>query len=631
MSQNTEIIYSNQVIVGEEQGTPYMVGRNQKLNTETNIVAEDRTPVITFTDSSNTIDFHNKAIVNFTGGGGGGGGDAFLGGGTSNTTAQQWTGFNRFTNDLQLQDHLLFSDDGITEKAKISCAANEMKILTDTPTDIISMKLGNGGSTNTLELKRDPLATTQNGLFLRQNGSGSTLDKVLTNSTQDLGVIVDAVEASPNTFTNTNTFSTSTTTTGITNTGGLVNSNGMVNTDGMTTDVLTCQGLLTTQSLNATQNITGNQVLSNGNITCGVGSNFIVGSAQIASGNLSDVSSLLNTSATQQVKTGNLVVGQITSSAGVLNFDTTGGANIQNDTTNNVLLTSTTNATDSITWRLGTSGNDNLRLRYDANGGGVGVPRYFLEMLDPATGPSSYFQLTGNSTYDIASIIALLNNTSLTFNPTTTLSAQGTFVHIGANALLCGGGSNGTLNIGLSSSTDVVNIEASVNFDGTNTHTFGTNSTVLLNGTTTLASGATDIGKSGVIYGVFGQLESMTDRTLSAWEPTNTTITPVSGYINNITNLFVASFVRVRFGTNHFITMRGGFAPSSGTFPSGNFTIANMGSTYAPSSNMYFSYQKQPGVPPGMINLTPTGDFILIGLSGNETEVYLGGIQYFVD
>ena len=122
------------------------------------------------------------------------------------------------------------------------------------------------------------------------------------------------------------------------------------------------------------------------------------------------------------------------------------------------------------------------------------------------------------------------------------------------------------------------------------------------------------------------------DRTLTSWEPTVTTITPIpSGYINNITNLFVASFVRVRFGTNHFITMRGGFAPSSGTFPSGNFTIANMGSTYAPSSNMYFSYQKQPGVPPGMINLTPTGDFNLIGLNGNETEVYLGGIQYFVN
>ena len=93
MSQNTKIIYSNQVIVGEQEGVPYMVGRNQKLNTETNIVAEDRTPVITFTDSTNTIDFHNKGVVNFTGGGSGGG-DAFLAGGGSLTTPQVFTGFN---------------------------------------------------------------------------------------------------------------------------------------------------------------------------------------------------------------------------------------------------------------------------------------------------------------------------------------------------------------------------------------------------------------------------------------------------------------------------------------------------------------------------------------------------------
>ena len=609
MSQNTKIIYSNQVIVGEQEGVPYMVGRNQKLNTETNIVAEDRTPVITYTDSTNTIDFHNKGVVNFTGGGSGGG-DAFLAGGGSLTTPQVFTGFNRMTNDLQLQDHLLFSDDGITEKAKISCAANEMKIITDTPTDIISMKLGNGGSTNTLELKQDPSATTQNGLFLRQNGSGSTLDKVLTNSTQDLGVLVDAVEASPNTFTNTNTFSTSTTTTGITNTGGLVNSNGMVNTDGMTTDLLTCQGLLTTQSLNATQNITGNQVLSNGNITCGVGSNFIVGSSQIASGNLSDVSSLLNTSATAQVKTGNLQANQLTASGGSLSFTVGDGANIQNDTTNNVLVTSTTNATDGMNWRLGTGSDDTLKLRYDANGGGAGIPRFFLEMIDPSivSDPPTYFSLTGNSTYDIANLIALLNNTSLTFNPTTTLSAQGTFGHIGGNALLIGGGSNGTLNIGLSSSTDIVNIEASVNFDGTNTTTFGTNSTVTFNG------------------------------QINYPQPTFTTFASAGYYVGSPTTFvditsisrFPVGILTETYGTTSKITMRGCCELRAGGTIAANTTIASLPLTARPSVDVVVSVQGQSGSEQGRVDFLSNGNVVFIGPDATFTQINFSQISYFL-
>lgn len=615
----SKIIYANEVIVGEEAGTPYMVGRNGRLNTSTNIIAKNRTPVISFNDSTNTIDFHNKTITNFSGGGSGGG-DAFLAGGSGLTTPQVFTGFNRMTNDCQFADGVLFSDDGTNINGKIHATASALHIETDNVLDTIAMKLHNGGgTTNTLELKQDPSATTQNALFIQQDSTSSTLDKVLTNSTQDLGVIVDAVEASPNTFTNTNTFSTSTTTTGITNTGGFTNSNGMVNTDGMTTDVLTCQGLLTTQSVNSTSTITGGSLLSNGNITCAPGSNFIVGSTQIASGDLSDFSSILNTSATQQTKAGNLIVSQLTSSAGVISFTLGDGANIQNDTTNNVLVTSTTNATDGMNWRLGTDSDDTLRLRYDANGGGAGIPRYFLEMIDPSivSDPPTYFQFSGNSTYDVATLIALLNNTSLTFNPTTTLISQGILSHSGNTCNLINGTGNGTLSIGNAASTDAVFFDAQTTFRED------------IEVATTKDIFSDDLAGGGL--GVIEVCAGCNDRTLAAWQPTNTTITPVSGYINNITNLFVASFVRVRFGTNFFITMRGGFAPSSGTFPSGNFTIANMGSTYAPSSNMYFSYQKQPGVPPGMINLTPTGDFTLIGLDGTETEIYLGGIQYFVN
>ena len=188
------------------------------------------------------------------------------------------------------------------------------------------------------------------------------------------------------------------------------------------------------------------------NVTCGVGRNFIVGASQIASANLSDAATLLNTTATPQTKTGTLAATELWATTGAVNFTAGTGANIQNDTTNNVLITSTTNQTDSINWRLGTSGNDILRLRYDANGGGAGIARNFLELYNPTD--SQHYAFSGGSPYDVVQLFALLNNTSLTFN-------------------------------------------------GSTTTTFSAGGTVLLNGATTVAAGVTDIGKSGVTYGVF--------------------------------------------------------------------------------------------------------------------------------
>ena len=635
-------INANLVALGENEGPTTLKSANvNKLKVTGDIVADNGTSVITYTDSSNTIDFHNKPVVNFSGGGGGGGGDAFLNGGTALVTPQDFTGFNRFDNDTQFREGVVFSDNGVDINGRIHATASRLHIETNNVLDTISMKLAPAGSTNTLELKQDPNATTQNALFIQQVAGSSTLEKVLTDSTQDLGVIVDAVEVSPNTFTATNTFTTQTTLTGITNTGGLTNSNGMVNTDGMTTDVLTCQGLLTTQSLNATQNITGNQVLSNGNITCGVGSNFFVGSTQIASGNLRDFSSILNTSASAQVKSGNLTVAQLTSSAGVLNFNVSGGANIQNDTTNNVLVTSTTNPTDGMNWRLGTDSNDTLKLRYDANGGGAGIPRYFLEMMDPSivSDPPTYFQLTGNSTYDIASIITLLNNTSLTFNPTTTLSAQGTFIHIGANASLCGGASNGTLLIGNPLATDVVDIEASVNFNGTNTHTFGTNSTVLLNGTTTLASGVTDIGKSGVAYGVFGKLEALSDRSDTGLNPTRVTPTLVSPLTASV-GFLAPTYVYNRKGTNassvpiYEVVINGNVNKATNWDGQGDQTIFTLPVNFRPDGRITYRAQGRGGRSASRIDILNTGEVLFIDGGGSATtytELSLSGISFYAN
>ena len=118
---------------------------------------------------------------------------------------------------------------------------------------------------------------------------------------------------------------------------------------------------------------------------------------------------------------------ELRATTGAVNFTEDTGANIQNDTTNNVLITSTTNQTNTINWRLGTSGNDILRLRYDANGGGAGIARNFLELYNPTD--SQYYAFSGGSPYDVEQLTALLNNTSLTFNGSTTTTFNGSIFY----------------------------------------------------------------------------------------------------------------------------------------------------------------------------------------------------------
>ena len=647
---NFQAINANRIQMGQQSGTclisPYS---NNRITAQIDLVDENAESVITYTDSTNTIDFHNKPVVNFSGGGGGGGGDAFLAGGTGLVTPQEFTGFNRFDNDVQLKDHLTFSDDGVVEKAKISSSENEMKIITDTATDIISMKLGNGGSTNTLELKQDPLATTQNGLFLRQNGSGSTLDKVLTNSTQDLGVIVDAVEVSPNTFTAANTFTTQTTTTGIINTGGLTNSNGMVNTGGMTSDVLTCQGLLTTQSINATTSITGTTLVSNGDITCGSGTNLLIGGTQISSSDLFDSSSIVKNTDTSltiggQIQgdtlistnnitslNGGIILNQGVSAAGDIistagDMEARGGqisfrsatAKITDDVSRNLTITAAS-ALNKIYLNFDGTAYEAMRVDIFNNKGRIQLWDY---------GRADYYDV-GQNPDDIAGLIALLNNTSLTFNPTTTLSAQGTFIHIGANASLCGGASNGTLSIGNPSATDVVNIEASVNFNGTNTTTFNPSSTLLLNGTTTLAGGVIDIGKSGVTYGVFGQLSFLTNKFAT---PAFGGVTYEANY-QDVPNRFPLGVFLETYGTNTKVTIRGCFEYKPGgistSIPVGKF--ATLPSAAIPTRPVIVTVQGQTGFEQGRVDIETNGNLIYQGGGASFGIANLSQISYFIN
>ena len=333
--------------------------------------------------------------------------------------------------------------------------------------------------------------------------------------------------------------------------------------------------------------LTASNLTSTTNVACGAGSNFLVGSSQIASSNLSDTATLLNTSATQQTKTGNLIVSQLTTSAGTLSFDTGGGANIQNNTGTNTLTTSTTNISDTLNWRLGTAGNDSLRLRYDANGGGSGIPRYFLEMLDPSTSPASYFQLSGNSGYDITALRALINSSSLTFN-------------------------------------------------GATTTTFSAGSSVLLNGTTTVAAGTTDIGKSGVSYGVFGKLATLDDRSDTSLNPTRVTPALNSGLVAS-TGFLAPTYVHTRHGTNgttaiYEVVLNGNVNKSTNWDGNGDQIIFTLPTGFRPAGRITYRAQGRGGASASRVDITTAGEVLFVdggGTSTTYTELSLSGISFY--
>jgi hypothetical protein len=94
----------------------------------------------------------------------------------------------------------------------------------------------------------------------------------------------------------------------------------------------------------------------------------------------------LNTTATPQTKTGTLTATELTASAGNVEFTVAGtGSKIENipavpSVSDGTLTISSSILTDNLNLRLGTTGEDTLRLRHNANGGGTGVPRNCLEI-----------------------------------------------------------------------------------------------------------------------------------------------------------------------------------------------------------------------------------------------------------
>ena len=89
---NFQAINANTIKLGELSGICNVSSTSEnRIKSEMDIVDSNGDNVINFNQSSNTIDFNNKTIANFSGGGGGGGGDVFL----ANT--QTFTGVNTFS------------------------------------------------------------------------------------------------------------------------------------------------------------------------------------------------------------------------------------------------------------------------------------------------------------------------------------------------------------------------------------------------------------------------------------------------------------------------------------------------------------------------------------------------------
>ena len=208
------------------------------------------------------------------------------------------------------------------------------------------------------------------------------------------------------------------------------------------------------------------------------------------------------------------------------------------------------------------------------------MSRNFLEILDPTASPPQYYAFSGAAPYDVPGLVALLNNQSLTFN-------------------------------------------------GTTTTTFAAGSTVALNGTTTVGAGVTDIGKTGVVYGVFGQLEALTAKFAT---PVFTGVTYAANY-QNVANRFPLGVFLETYGTNTKVTIRGCFQYTGGVAP---FNIpvgafATLPAAAVPTRPVIVTVQGQTGFEQGRVDIETSGNLVYQGGGAAFGIANLSQISYFIN
>ena len=419
----------------------------------------------------------------------------------------------------------------------------------------------------------------------------------------------DAVLANNQTFTGINTFSAnsvfSTMDTGNINTIGTINATSAIsgskvevtgnlecntgtlecNDCEITNDCTIATGNLEvtagTTSVNA---ISTNNITTTGTITC----NSSIAGASLAAqaGDITAVS-------------GNISGLSLQSTGGQVNLKT-GNARIESDVNDDTRIQANTN-TDTIVFRLGATGADNLQLSYDS-----GTNKSVLRLYDFGASPPQYYNV-GGSPDDLAGLIATIQNTSLTFNGSTTGTFEGSLVSTGTTTL-----SGTTINLGtgvnvttitcMNDSNDALNINGGV-------VTLDATATLAKTGTT---SGATDL---------FTSTDTILDRSALSFTPTLFTLvstTPTTGQIQlagSVINSVQASIQAVRYGTNsgtpvYRVSCRGrltGFSVNNIGSGSGSIDLFTLPAGYRPTIEQNIISQGHPDEGQIRIDISTSG------------------------
>jgi hypothetical protein len=434
---NYKRINTNTLQLGQSQGTCSIVPQtSNRIKCEMDLVKSTGANLIDYDESSNTIDFNNANIANFSGGGGGGGGDVFL----ANT--QTFSGVNTFN-------------------------ANTVLDTVDT---------GNVSTTGTITASTSVTA-----------GTLITAGTVECNKVEAVG----NVELASGDLV---------VTTGAGTIGGVLTTNGIGNTGDISTTTQTTTG----------EHIIGGDCVVTGQIRGNGGLNIASGSSTVGaiqtnniqtSGTIACNSSIQGASISAAAgditaTAGNINGLSLQSSGGQVNLKT-GNARIEADTNDDTRIQADAD-TNTIVCRLGNSGSDHLQLSYDA-----ATQKSLLKLYDFSA--NQYYNV-GGSPDDLAGLIASIQNTSLTFNPTTTGTFQGSLVSTGTSTLSgtvinIGTGTNVTTITCMNDSNDALDINGGV-------VTLDATATLAKTGTT---SGATDL---------FTVTDTLINRSIANWAPT---------------------------------------------------------------------------------------------------------------
>jgi len=341
--------------------------------------------------------------------------------------------------------------------------------------------------------------------------------------------------------------------------GGTTNTSGLINTGDINTTTATATGdVIIGGDLAVTGQMVGNNglTINSGTTTVGAISTNNVSTTGTIACNSTVTGASLEAAAGDITCAAGVVNGlTLQSSGGIINLKS-GNARIEDDTNNDIRIQANAN-TDTVVCRLGATGADNLQLSYDS-----GTNKSVLKLYD--FGAAAYYNV-GGSPDDLAGLVASLQNTSMTFNPTTTITMQGSLVSTGittlsGTAINLGTGTNTATITAMNDTADRLNVNAGkIQLDAT--------ATLAKTGTT---SGATDI---------FTVTDTLVDRSATSFTPTLFTLvtgTPGAGQIQlagAVTNSVQASIQAVRFGTNggtavYRVSCRGRLT---------GFTVANIG------------------------------------------------------